>query len=265
MTMKFKHGQTNYETWKATRPLNRVTIAKLEKLEPILEKQRRGETLTDFDYAVLVSLINVSVLHDKLENFCSVSTDPLLSRICQARARIPGSICAACYAAARAAAYNGLEQALYINHLIMNAFLIPAEAWRLLPVPVVNGHSRFQSHGDCDGVICAQNFIRIAESHSFIKFGAWSKNLNYWRIAFREEGKPGNLSFVFSSSMLNEKEEIPEDMKQFIDYRFTVYTPDYIQENDVQINCGGLSCEACGCTCYEPGRGDFDRSERLKR
>ena len=263
--MKFKHGFTNYTEWKNTRTLNRVTLAKLAKLEPIMQKHERGEELTMLDYAVLVSCVGVSTLHDKLEGYCSVSTSPLLSRICQARARIPGSICQKCYAAARAAQYDGLEQAIYINHIIMNTFLIPAEAWRLLPIPVVNGHSRFQSHGDCDSVIAAQNFIRIAAAHEWIKFGAWSKNLNFWRLAFKAEGgKPGNLSFVYSSDMLNQKAEIPEDMRPYIDYRFTVYTPGFIRENNVQINCGGLSCESCGHTCYEPGAGAFDRSEKLK-
>ena len=63
--------------------------------------------------------------------------------------------------------------------------------------------------------------------------------------------------------MENEVFEVPEDMKQYVDHVFTVYTPAYIAKHGIMINCGGRKCGDC-LRCYTLGNADYYISEQKK-
>ena len=235
----FINGITDYNEWIQNRKENKVYISKMAIVNYYLAKQERGEKLTFTDYVHLVSCVNISALTGKLEDFYAISTSVLMNKTCQGRARIEGSICKDCYACKGVCRFSALAQSLEINYIILNRFLIPEEAWATLAIPSVNGKSRIESHGDTDSATCARNYLRIIKSHSFLTFGVWTKNINHYRVAFaKENGKPVNMIFIISSIYENVVMEVPEDMVEYVDHVFTVYTLEYAREHGIIINCG---------------------------
>lgn len=238
MSMKFIQGETSYEEYIKTRKENNKYIAKIAIVTHLLQKKANGEEITFVDELQLVSIINITTLTGKLDEFFAVSTSVLMNHICQARAREKGSICKDCYAANGVNRFSSLCQALEINHLILNNFEISEEAWATLALPSTNGKFRIESHGDTESATCAINYIRIIKSHKWLTFGVWTKNINHYRVAFNREGKPDNMIFIISSPYENVTIEVPEDMVHYVDHVFTVFTLEFAKANKIVINCG---------------------------
>ena len=271
MKKRFINGETDYNEYVEGRVENSVYLSKKAIVMNLLAKKDRGEEITLVDQMMLVSCIQVSKLTGKLESFYSISTSVMMNPLCQARAREDGCICKECYAASCLNRYSALAMALEINFLILNNFLISEEAWRTLSIPSTNGKTRLEAHGDTASSTCAINYCRIMKSHLFLEFGVWTKNLNHYRVAFNKEGKPVNCRFIYSSSRINEIVEIPNDMKDYIDHVFTVYTKEYVIEHGINVNCGeydenlviiNQKCRGC-MKCYTAGT-EFYVSELLK-
>ena len=68
-----------------------------------------------------------------------------------------------------------------------------------------------------------------------------------------EYKKPDNLIIIISSLFLNTQwnyETLPYSSKYwFIDKIFTVYSKKYINDNNIQVNCGSKKCLDCKL-CY---------------
>lgn len=251
---KFINGVTDYETWRDHTKDSGKYLARVALIEAGIQ--------TLADEVKLVNAVNVSTMGGKLEGYYSVSTSVLMNPICQERAKVPGSICAQCYAATYAAMRNELNQALETNFRILNEFLISETAWATLTWPTTNGDGRIESFGDVASVICARNYLRIIKTHPWINFGVWTKNVALWIRAFAlEGGKPANMKFIVSSPKINEKVEISAEWLPYLDHRFTVYDAEFARENGIVINCGGAKCATCR-NCY--GEGPFDVCEILK-
>lgn len=236
--MKFIQGETKYEDYISGRKEYKTYIAKMAIVNFFREKKAKGEEITFADQLRLVSLINVTTLTGKLEGFYAISTNVLMNPCCQARARIDGCICKDCYAAAGVNRFSTLCQALEVNYIILNEFDISEEAWATLDIPSTNGKSRIESHGDTATVTCSMNYVRIVRSHGMLVFGVWGKNVNHYRVAFSREGKPANMIFILSSEFVNVVAEVPEDMVQYVDHVFTVFTLEFAKANKITINCG---------------------------
>ena len=268
---KFIQGVTKYEEYIEGRKENAKYLAKKAIVNALLEKKERGEEITLVDQMMLVQQINVSTLTGKLEGFYSVSTNVLMNQLCQARAKDCKGICKDCYAAAGVNRFGYLCMALEINHLILNNFLICEEAWSTLQLPSTNGKFRIESHGDTASSTCAINYLRIIKSHRFLDVSIWSKNIAHYRVAFAKEGKPSNCTFIYSSLYVNEVAEVPDDMVEYVDHVFTVFTKKYALENHIEINCGKYDenlemidqkCRTC-MRCYIKGT-EFYINELIK-
>lgn len=73
--------------------------------------------------------------------------------------------------------------------------------------------------------------------------------------------KPSNLQIIQSTLKVNDS---PDEVKYwFIDKVFTVFDEEYIEENNVIINCGARSCRTCK-RCYTPSEGIEYINEKLK-
>ena len=97
-----------------------------------------------------------------------------------------------------------------------------------------------------------------------MKGPSWTKNVWILDEVFNKKGikKPDNLSVVVSSPMLNKEMSVDRDKQWYVDHVFTVYDKHFIEDNNVNVNCGARDCLGCQ-RCYHKGT-DFYVREKLK-
>lgn len=229
----------------------------------ILEKYAGKTELTLSEEIEILSLINVTKLTGKLEDFYSISSSPNINEFCAARAKDARLICHECFSLASMHYKKELKLALEYNSIVFSTWLFSETALATIKIPNVIGYARIESHGDVRNVIHCRNYIRMIRVHSWLNFGVWSKNLGFYSIAFNIESKPENMTFIASSPMYNTVMKIPEKFQWFVDHTFTVYRKQHAHENNIDINCGARSCATC-LKCYKKDT-TFDISEMLKQ
>ncbi len=186
----------------------------------------------------------------KMEGLNAISTSALANPICKARRQCEGSICKHCFACATLQRYTALEKACIRNYEVLNSRLLSmAEA---ASVRLSTLLARIEAFGDVGSVLQARNYLRIVKANPLSRVGAWTKNPGLWDEAIKAEGKPSNLTMVLSS--VYENVEADDYQKyEWVDYVFTVYSPDWLKandkDNDTFINCGARSCLTCQ-QCY---------------
>lgn len=246
---RFIQGYTDYEKFRDHNRDNAQYKARMAVIESAL----KDDAGILEKYAALVEVVKVVKMSGKLEGYYSVSTSVLINKICQARARVEGSICQKCYAASTAERYHELALCLETNHIVLNTWLIPENEWEKLVWPTTNGDARIEAFGDVETVACAQNYLRIIKTHPWINFGVWTKNSKLWYEAMRlEGGKPKNMKFIVSSTHINTPEILEDWEWEYVDHVFTVYTKEYAEARGIVINCGGAKCVTCR-NCYKCG------------
>ena len=186
----------------------------------------------------------------KMTGFASLSTSPIKNTFCQNRSKCKGSICEKCYALKMMKMYSKLDKKLIKNHEILTSQIIPTEKW-----PILNYLAfRFESFGDVQNEIQIINYLNLCAKNPRVQFSIWTKNVQIFKNLFKngyngkKYSKPKNLIIIISSPFVNKAVNI-KDYK-FADKVFTVYTKDYVKENNVQINCGKKSCLSCNM-CYD--------------
>ena len=183
----------------------------------------------------------------KMDGIQSISTAVTCNRFCAARRANGESVCAKCYAETLCKMRKKLREHITDNSRILNERLLTEDECR--KIRIVTRIARIESFGDVTSVLQARNYIRIIRAIPNTQFGIWSKNWNFWKQAFKIEGKPNNCTFVLSSLRLNEPAKIPKSMRDYIDHVFTVYDPKhYVYENTPQ-GCAGIQCRSC-LKCY---------------
>jgi hypothetical protein len=180
----------------------------------------------------------------KMAGMASISTSVTTNSRCAKNAKIPGSICEKCFAAKQMKVYPSMEKPMVQNQRILTASIIDPEK-----LPYINNmYFRFESFGDLNNAIQVINYFNICKKNPGVKFALWTKNPDYIAEAIRAgHEKPENLNIVLSSLFLNKERKT---RYSFIDKVFTVYDPQHITENNVEINCGAKNCFSCGL-CYE--------------
>lgn len=185
----------------------------------------------------------------------SISTSVLSNPICEARSKIPGSICEHCFAQNTVSRYSALRDHLEDNYNVLNACDLDDH-----DIPIINSDiCRLESFGDLASVTHAKNFIRIANKSPWCTFALWTKNPALMDHAIQALGKPGNMIIVLSSSHLN---TVDTAAYPWIDHIFTVYDSATIARDNIDINCGSRSCRTC-MRCYKKGT-EFFINEKLK-
>jgi len=202
------------------------------------------ETLSSMEYAFLVMCLWI-VQHttNKLEGISSISSSVHDNCFCKARQVLKDCICKHCYAYNQQAYQTGTREHNILNGIILRNVLIPTKHFKLLKI--LFPYIRIESFGDVFNVTQARNYIRIIKAFPEKRCAIWSKNIEIWRKAFEEEGKPKNTTYVHSSSYLNKPETPNKEKYPFVDHVFTVYEKKYAKENNVMINCGGKKCLQC--------------------
>lgn len=223
------------------------------------KKVENGATLYQSKFTVNFSSIYVSEnMSGKMSGVPSISTAVSCNPICKARAQDPESICSKCFAMNTVARYSALRE-----HLIDNFNLLTGSVLDLDALPIFGNVKavRLESFGDLANTTQAINYINIAKVNPGVVFTIWTKNPAFLDRAIKECGKPANMICILSSEKIN----VIRDASAYswIDHVFTVYSPDYIDANGVEINCGARSCITC-MKCYTIGNGVFQISEKLK-
>lgn len=180
----------------------------------------------------------------KMSGMVSISTSVTTNERCKKNAQIKGSICEKCFAAKQMKFYPSMENCMVENQRILTSSVLPME---LLPT-INNLYFRFEAFGDLNNDIQVINYFNLCYKNPKVKFALWTKNPDYIESAINQGyKKPENLNIVLSSLFINQERKNKYD---FVDKIFTVYDPSYIEENEININCGARNCFDCGL-CYE--------------
>ena len=219
----------------------------------------------------------------KLADKHSLSTSVEKNDFCQARQclgcrKSDGAepVCPYCFAMSINNARPTVRDSTTRNAMILWQNEIPVEVWEEVQKPVFLGWGqpdfRIASLGDARTVIEAENYIRMEMAIPEMIETEWSKNWRIWLQAFRNLGKPKNSRYVHSSLYLNHFDPIPEAMIEYVDFRFTVFTEDYLANHpEIRANCCTLTEKHRQCRrdcndCYSehPEECEFDRIEVVR-
>ena len=236
-------------------------IALCTAVKSLLYKLADGG-LTRSEKALLKKLLSNSVSKGsgKMDGINSISTSAANNRRCAKNALIPGSICQSCYAMRYLSFRPALRRKLELNTILYTTIVLPLEY-----LPTLNDlYFRFESFGDLNNAVQVVNYWNIAHKNTNTSFAHWTKNPDIIQDAIDYYGleKPSNLIVVYSSLMKNAAVQNIRQRWSFVDKTFTVYTADFIKDNDVVINCGSRHCLSC-LNCYTDN--DIEHiSEKLK-
>lgn len=180
----------------------------------------------------------------KMSGMVSISTSVTTNERCAKNAQIKGSICEKCFAAKQMRVFPTMEKPMVENQRILTSSIIDPD---LLPT-INNLYFRFEVFGDLNNDIQVINYFNLCYKNPKVKFALWTKNPDYIEAAIAQGyEKPSNLNIVLSSLFINQERK---SKYNFVDKIFTVYDKDFIEENNVNINCGARNCFDCGL-CYE--------------
>lgn len=161
-------------------------------------------------------------------------------------------ICGLCYAAAEGKYRTNVSRRHGLQAKIMSGFDFTEEELAMLPI-----HTqavRFDEDGDLTGAVMAVNYFRTCKAFPDVKFALWCKNAAAAMAAYRQEGKPKNLTLIYSDPKINGTKGLVIDMTVF-DHVFTVYEKSNIKAaiESGSNECNGKKCMQCGYKCYMGG------------
>ena len=269
------------------------------KYDPAQSKTERGKVLIinhnkkvdDIDLAMqygdmnkLVKMLTITEHSpkNKMADKHSISTSVALNDFCKARQclgcrRSDGAepVCPYCFAEGIGNARPTVKYATARNSMILWQNEIPVSAWETRKNEFLSWNQpdfRIQSLGDVRTVTEAENYIRLEMAIQEMIMTEWSKNWRIWLQAFNHLGKPKNSRYIHSSLYLNHFDPIPEAMVKYTDFRFTVFTEEYLQNHpELHANCCTLKDKHRKCRydcndCYSkhPEECEFDRIEIVR-
>ena len=244
-------------------------------IEFVLNNENASEKEKSKYYKIIVQSLhvvhhkNTKKRRSKLAGINSMSTSCCDNSYCLQRMHDGDSICSHCYSDTQQKTQLALQDRNTINGVILRNIIIPSKYFKkYMDKKDISRFFRIESFGDVANKTQAINYLNLCKAFKRVHFAAWTKNNGIYHFAFMQEGKPDNLSFVVSSNKVNKADNyhmvnFPDE----IDHTFTVYDRDYIEKNNICINCGGRSCFA---DCIAKHKGcyfkDTDKniSEELK-
>ena len=193
--------------------------------------------------------LHITIEHGgKMDGMLSLSTNPLINSQCNKNCTIDGSICkdGPCFSRKQMERYPSMQKPLTKNYEILTTRILPVNE-----LPLINAlYFRFEAFGDLASVTQATNYLNIAKANPYAFFTIWTKNPKYIQAAIDWNGKPENLTVIYSSLFMNKPTKIDVIRRKYpcIDKVFTVYDEKAAQS--VSVNCGARKCLKCRI-CYE--------------
>ena len=206
--------------------------------------KKKHDIITVDDCKKITGLHFTTKHNGKMKGMQSLSTSPLCNKYCQAYSKDPRKVCYKCYAQTQMKCYTNMQACFERNTKILTESIISQGN-----LPYINAAVfRFEAFGDISSEIQVINYFNICKKNKHVSFALWTKNPSIIDRAIKNGNpKPKNLQIILSSHYLNVQEDV--DRWSFVDKIFTVYTKDYIKENNVHTNCKAESCLACQ-KCY---------------
>ena len=220
-------------------------------------KKNKKEVVCTLNNSKKISGLHFTTNHSgKMVGMVSISTSVTTNERCQKNAKIKGSICEQCFAIKQMERFTTMKKPMVENQRILTSEVLPMEK-----LPIINNlYFRFEAFGDLNNVTQVKNYFNMCYKNPNVKFALWTKNPDFIQEAINDGyEKPTNLNIVLSSLFINKERK---NIYPFIDKVFTVYDDEFIEENNVTINCGAKNCFACGL-CYEKNNVSVI-NERLK-
>ena len=180
----------------------------------------------------------------KMEGMQSLSTSCLKNNFCQAYSKDPNKICSKCYAQRQMKIYKNMNKCFNKNTEVLTT-----RVFKVKEMPLLNASLfRLESFGDLNNGIQLINYFNLCKANIHTNFALWTKNpFIIKKVLKMGYKKPKNLQIVLSSPYLNKVENI--DKYYFVDKVFTVYDNAYLNDRDIEINCGTKKCLSCK-KCY---------------
>lgn len=180
-------------------------------------------------------------MQGKMTGFHTLNTSPLDNMFCEAMSRNPDSVCHHCYSRRSLVTYAKVARKPWKrNGKVLSDHIIADDD---LPI-VKKKYFRFQSHGELVNETHYINLINIAKKNPDSIFLLPTKRINI----IRKHGKMGAKNVLLSYSEPLKNHPVNKLPKHF-DRRFSVFTKEYAEENNIDINCHGKRCIEC-LQCY---------------
>lgn len=159
--------------------------------------------------------------------------------------------------------YTALASKLKWNSWLISEYVLPVEMLPVIKTP--SKYFRLESFGDLINEIQVYNYFNMVSRNPGIKCALWTKNPWIIDKAIKSgmTKKPDNLTIMGSSYYTNKPMTDYYKQFDFIDHVFTVFSPDFIKENNINITCGARSCKTCG-RCYSGIKSEYEINELLK-
>lgn len=199
----------------------------------------------------------------KMADMISISTSCLENPNCKKNRNVDGSICQHCYAASLLSMRKTQREKLSKATELLTSQIIDYSE-----IPYINAlYFRFEAFGDLNNSIQVINYFNIARKNPETTFAIWTKCPFIIDYAMKEYGieKPENVIIIISSLFVNKSLDYNKmkSLYPFIDKVFTVYDPEYIEQNNININCGARHCASC-LQCYKKDNNIVYINEKLK-
>lgn len=202
--------------------------------------------------------IHITTKHNgKMDGMMSLSTSCLCNPQCVRYSQDPEKICSKCYARTQMSYMTSMQGCFERNSKLLTERILNKEE-----MPLVNAaYFRFESFGDLINDVQCINYFGVCKANPATHFALWTKNPHIIEQVLKQGyKKPKNLQIVLSSHYLNKAAN--KANYDFVDKVFTVYDKKYIEEHNVEINCGARSCLKCH-KCYTKNATVFI-NEKLK-
>lgn len=196
----------------------------------------------------------------KMAGMISISTSTIENDFCAKMASIENSVCSHCYARLQFQYFPSMKNKYAESTIDLTS---RALSWDEIPVITSNNEvCRLEAFGELNNEIQVINYFQICYKNPSINFAIWTKRPELIASVLNSGiSKPENINIIWSTLMIN---GTPNTTKyDFVDGYFTVYTPEYAEEHNIEINCGGRLCNDC-LNCYDYHDGIFIINELLK-
>ena len=138
-------------------------------------------------------------------------------------------------------------------HLIENGNILSSEVLPERDLPIIQfqyeNAFRLDSFGDIINDIHYENYMNIINKNPQTNFALWTKRVNIAHKWLDKYSKPSNLILIYSNFHINNpltELDLPKKFNKI----FSAFEPKFVEENEVEINCGKF-CIDC-MKCYEP-------------
>lgn len=194
---------------------------------------------------------------NKMDGIISLNfLGPVAESRCIFKSKCPGSVCSKCYSLKMTRAYKNLKQKMRENYAATLTWNGEQSELPFLNAAFI----RISAFGELEDIRHFHFLNSLFKKNPHCQFTMWTKEKDIVAEYYQNNKKPNNLILIYSSYMIN----APESLPAYFDKVFTAYFKDYVEKNNVKINCGARQCATCKL-CYSKNKvvyiNEFEKNE----